>query len=272
VPTLGGVATDSRTLAAAIMHEGVQGAVDAMRDYLTDGGPQLRGASQNAIFHLVVRSLSDVSLAQRAAFDGYPIQAYSILRPAHEALNLIELFEGRDDLAQHWADGNYNDFRPSEVRRRLGETGQDEFYGFMSEHSHPRFAGVQLSQFIRVGDNGQPVVDPETGAQVAIAYVRDIPYEVPPVLLANAIPGVILARVAVRVGGIQLANDEVARRFPDVLDTVANALRTGWAAIEAVIDAEERRDPEVENPLSFTRDLADVVSDLARELRALDAE
>ena len=80
-----------------------------------------------------------------------------MIRPVIESLNLIDLFVEESDAAERWADGKWQEFLPANVRKRLG-IGDDPLYGFLSEHSHPRFAGLQLTAFRRADEpaEGEP--------------------------------------------------------------------------------------------------------------------
>jgi hypothetical protein len=55
----------------------------------------------------VTRSLSDLGWAQNAATARFPIQAYSLMGPAWEAMNLCDLFAVNPELADGWAAGEF---------------------------------------------------------------------------------------------------------------------------------------------------------------------
>jgi hypothetical protein len=238
-----------KMLAAGEMENRFRTAANAVAKFIETGSPQTSGAAEFAILHLVSRSLADLRWGQYLGSSGYPIQMYSVIRPVSESLDLIDLFVQEPVLAQSWADGNWKDFMPRAVRQRLGKE-HDPLYSYMSEHSHPRFAGLQISAFQRVEEP-----DPQ-GRKRALIYMGEIPFDVPPVLIATAMPGVLLAQLALAAGHVRLARDAAAK-WPTVLRTVATELGAGWAAVDATfpeMDADD--DPETITPLRFIREIA----------------
>jgi hypothetical protein len=238
-----------RDLAAGAMENHFRDAARALAAYIETGSPQTSGAAEFAILHLVSRSLADLRWGQYLGGSGYPIQMYSVIRPVTESLNLIDLFVQEPDLAQSWADGNWREFMPARVRTRLG-IEQDSLYEFMSEHSHPRFAGLQLSAFQRVGEPD------ENGRNRAILFMGEVPFDVPAVLLATAMPGVLLAQLVLAAGHVRLAFDS-ALRWPGVIRAVATELGAGWAALDAALpEGGVGDDGEVIQPLQFIREIS----------------
>jgi hypothetical protein len=207
---------DARTLAAGEMENRFRTAAEALAGYIETGRPETSGAAEFAILHLVSRSLADLRWGQYLSGSGYPIQMYSVVRPVSEAMNLIDLFVQEPDLAQSWAEGNWRDFMPGRVRERLG-IDKDPLYEFLAEHSHPRFAGLQMTVFQRVGEPD------EQGRNRAILYMGEVPFDVPVALLATAIPGLLLAQLVLSAGHVRL-DYQAARRWPTVIRTVAAAL------------------------------------------------
>lgn len=134
------------TLAAGKMENCFRDASDLIERYLTDGAAQMSGAAPIAIFHLICRSLADLRSAQFLASSGFIVQMYSLVRPAIESINPVDLFAAEPAAADAWTDGRHWESRPAKVRERLG-IGDDEVYSWACEHSHPRFRGLQLTTY-----------------------------------------------------------------------------------------------------------------------------
>jgi hypothetical protein len=175
-------------------------------------------------------------VAQRIASERYPIQAYSVLRAAWEAARLIDLFHSVPGLADDWMEGKHWMFSPAKVRTRLGDD-EDEFYAYMCARSHPRFAGLQMSIFRRVGA-------PEDAA----THFTEIPFEIPDSFMAVAAPGIVLAKLAVLAGHVTFA-DAAHRpmRYPTMLRAVGTELSVGWSRMDAALIADDRADPSVQD-------------------------
>jgi hypothetical protein len=54
----------------------------AVETFLSSTRPQATGSAQFATLHLIARSLGDLGWVQNAATARFPIQAYSLMRPA----------------------------------------------------------------------------------------------------------------------------------------------------------------------------------------------
>ena len=141
----------SQFLAAGKMENCFRDAADLLERYIVEGTFRSEKTADIAITHLVARSLTDVRWGQHLASSGYPIQMYSVIRPVSESINLIKLFVQEPAFAEEWAAGDYATFRPAAVRQMLGSE-KDELYSWMSEHSHPRFAGFQLTTYNVIRD------------------------------------------------------------------------------------------------------------------------
>jgi hypothetical protein len=237
---------DPRSLAAGAMENRFRDAADALAAYIGEGAPETHGAAEFAILHLVSRSIADLRWGQYLAGSGYPIQMYSVVRPVAESLNLIDLFIEEPEAAERWANGQWQEFMPGRVRTRLG-VARDSLYEFMSEHSHPRFAALQLSVFQRVGDAD------DAGRQQAIFYMGEIPFDVPAVLIATAIPGMLLAKLVLAAGHVRLAR-AAALGWSGVIRRVAKELGAGWGEVAAALPKDEGA--EVTEPLRFIQDIA----------------
>lgn len=95
-------------------------------------------------FWAVDELLVALHLAQRA----FTNQAYSHIRTVFEILDKVELFHVQPKWAQLWVGGDdrkaWNELKPSEVRKKLGEPKFDPMYGFFSEvGAHGTFKGLQ---------------------------------------------------------------------------------------------------------------------------------
>jgi hypothetical protein len=112
-------------LAAGKMENCFRDASDLIEQYLIDGAAGMSGAAPIAIFHLICRSLADLRCAQYLASSGFTIQMYSLVRPAIESINLVDLFAAEPAAADDWIAGKHWEFRPAKVRERLG-LGDDE--------------------------------------------------------------------------------------------------------------------------------------------------
>lgn len=250
------------------MSEAFDAASAALDAYIRGGeGLKSNGSAEFGILHLVTRALTDVRWAQRAASEGYPIQAYSLLRPAWEAAQLCDLFATKPELADEWAAGEYRLFTPARVREALGIEDRDHFYSFMSERSHPRFAGLQMTIFQRVerGEEGEP--------RRALLHLNDIPIEVNEAYEAVAVPGVVLARLAAQVGRLHFEDaNHRASSFPSTLRGVAAALRTGWTAMDAALDEEDRQQPSARQTRDWGDEYGGVLEWLADKVEAHSGE
>jgi hypothetical protein len=257
-------AINPRTLAAGAMENHFRIAADAISNYIRNGNPQTTGAAEFAILHLVSRSLNDLGWGQYLASSGYPIQAYSMIRPVIESLNLVDLFVEEPEAAERWAEGRWQEFMPAKVRERLG-TDRDPLYEVLSEHSHPRFAGLQLTAFLRQAD--QP---PEGEPQQAILFMGEIPFDVPAVLLATTLPGVILARAALATAHVRLVR--AVWEWAAVMRQVSEELGAGWAEVDAHLPSGETEDGEIIQPLRFIHAIAEELRVTAEAAEAEVAE
>jgi hypothetical protein len=122
-------------------------AVEPQMKLLTDSGGRGTGEAHFVIRHLVGRVIDDLMVALYLATHGYLPQTYGALRTATEALDLLDLVAAKPEEAANWVSTKtgHVDFRPGEVRKRLGRDSFDELYSQYSEFAHPRFAGSRLS-------------------------------------------------------------------------------------------------------------------------------
>jgi hypothetical protein len=120
-------------------------------------------------------------------------------------------------------------FSPAKVRERLGDK-DDPFYSYMCARSHPRFAGLQMSMFKKVGA-------PEDAA----THFTEIPFEIPDSFMAVAAPGIVLAKLAILAGHVKFA--DASHR----LRAAATELLVGWSRMDAALTADDRADPSVQD-------------------------
>jgi hypothetical protein len=227
----------SKTAAVGEMLVIFRSAHGATTSYLS-GGQHMRsaGTHQLAAIHLLTRGLVDCAVAQRVASERYPIQAYSILRAAWEAGRLIDLFHAEPNLADDWMEGKHWMFSPAKVRQRLGDE-DDPFYSYMCARSHPRFAGLQMSIFKRVGAPAD-----------AATHFTEIPFEIPDAFMAVAAPGIVLAKLAILAGHVNFVDTSHKHlRLASMLRKVATELSVGWSRMDAALSADDRADPSVQD-------------------------
>jgi hypothetical protein len=149
-------------------------------------------------------------------------------------------------LADDWMQGKHWMFSPAKVRKRLGDV-EDEFYVYMCARSHPRFAGLRMSIFRRVGA-------PEDAA----THFTDIPFEIPDSFMAVAAPGIVLAQLAVLAGHVEFADAAHRRmRYPVMPRAVGSELSVGWSRMDAALIADDRADPSVQDLADVPRHVVD---------------
>jgi hypothetical protein len=135
----------------------VAAALEPVFSLVIDAGGRTKegeGERTFAISHLLARSVTDLVAAAHLSSHVYLQQAYTLIRPVHEHCDLIELFVQEPEEAARWvnADKPGHDYRPAQVRKRIGSDPVDAWtYGHLSEMgSHPRFAGSRLSGVMTV--------------------------------------------------------------------------------------------------------------------------
>jgi hypothetical protein len=196
--------------------------------FLTEGATLTRGAAQMATLHLAARSLADLRAGQFLASSGLPIQMASVVRPVLESLNLVEMFHRDPTAAERWSAGQWQEFMPSRVRNALG-MGPDPVYSWLSEMSHPRFAGFQLTTYRIVRD-----ADQEGDPEHARLFIGGLPLELPPVLLATMAPANALCQLSLALGYVPV-RPEVAWTWATVARRVTESVLPGYEAIMAAL-------------------------------------
>lgn len=175
------------------MEEQFRAGADLVERFIVEGAFRSDKPADFAITHLVGRSLAELRWGQYLAGEGYPIQMYSVIRPVSEALNLIDLFVKEPDRAEAWAAGDYRQFQPAAVRKELG-IDSDPVYAWMAEHSHPRFAGLQLMTY--------KIKQEEEDEWQNVLFLGELPLEFGPVLIATTMPGLALLDLALAAGHV----------------------------------------------------------------------
>jgi hypothetical protein len=250
-----------QTLAAGEMENRFRDAQKLLKNYI--GGPHHgEGPAPIAILHLLARSLTDLGWGQYLASSGYPLQMYSVIRPVREALNLIELFAQKPERAQDWVDGKYWELTPKTVRDELG-IDKNTIYSWMAEHSHPRFAGLQLTTY-KVRKEG------ETEWR-NVMYVDELPLELPPVLIATTMPGLALMDLAMTADHVQVSAkpEDVVLAWATMVRQIGEMLEPGFKAVWSAAKPDELEEDEVGEKL---KEALDESLKHARELEEIALE
>lgn len=244
------------TLAAGHMENCFRDASDHIERYLMDGGTGMSGSAPIAIIHLICRSLADLRSAQYLASSGFPVQMYSLVRPVIESINLVDLFVQEPTAADEWMAGEHWKFKPWKVREKLGLKDKDEMYSWACEHSHPRYAGMQLTTYM--------VTDAESGMTTVRPYVGGLPLEFPAVLMATTFPGDVLCMLSQALSHASVKT-EVAKTWPTVARRVGEDLLPGFRAVYGALEAHGLPEKEGEKFLEVVK----TTIALAAELEAM---
>jgi hypothetical protein len=246
------------TLAAGQMENCFRDASDHIERYLTDGQAGMSGAAPIAILHLICRSLADLRSAQYLASSGFTVQMYSLVRPVIESINLIDLFVQEPTTADEWMAGEHWKFRPAAVRKRLG-LGDDDVYSWACAHSHPRFAGMQLTTYT--------VRDTKTGETTVRPYIGGLPLEFPSVLMATTFPGNILCMLSHSLSHATVKT-EVAKTWPTVARKVGEELVPGFEAVYKALESHGLPEEEGAKLIASVKEAIES----AKELEAMHEE
>lgn len=231
------------TLAAGKMENAFRDASDNVERYFIEGAAKVEGPAQIATMHLICRSLADLRSGQYLACEGFPIQMYSLVRPVIESINLVELFAKEPEMAEKWAAGEHKKFAPAKVRERLG-IADDPVYSWMCEHSHPRFAGFQLTTYL--------VTDQE-GIETMRGYIGGLPLELPQVLLATTAPGNVLCQLSLALGHCTV-KEEVAHTWPTVARSVGETVLPGYEAVYEALGKHGLKDDQMAEMVEAMRE------------------
>ena len=229
-----GASPSASEVAVGEMENRFRDAADRAERFLTEGLVAGRGSAQAATAHLLARSLADLRSGQYLVGNGFVLQMASVVRPALESLNLIELFARNPEAADRWTRGrNIPEFRPARVRDALG-IGADEVYSWLSEASHPRFAGFQMTAYQAVREDGEAGADRAPDIPRLHLFIGGLPLELPIVLNAVTMPSNVLCQL-----GLQLSHCPVRRELAWTWATVAREMaetvRPGYEAIGRVL-------------------------------------
>ncbi len=217
------------TLAVGEMENRFRDASDLVERFLTEGASSGEGAAAAATLHLALRTLADLRCGQYLVSNGFVIQMASVVRPAMEALNLIDLFAQDPSAAQRWVEGTDNnpEFRAGKVRKTLG-LGDDPQYSWLCEISHPRHTGFQMTSFRIVGKD-----EPAAAVPVLRAYIGGLPLA--HVFVASMFPGHILCLLGLRLLHCEVKTD-VAWTASTVARQIPETLKPGYEAITRLLD------------------------------------
>ncbi len=258
------------TLAVREMENRFRDASDLVERFLTEGASSGKGAAVTATLHLAARTLADLRCGQYLVSNGFVIQMASVVRPAMEALNLIDLFAQDPGAAQRWAEGidNNREFRASKVRDTLG-LGANPVYSRLSEISHPRHTGFQMTSLRIVGKD-----EPTDAVPVLRAIIGGLPLEFAHVLITTMLPGHVLCRLGLGLRHCEVKT-EVKWTAPTVARQIPETLKPGYEAIVRLIDQRteaadvaERMLAIVDETISLTRETEAIVRE-GRERQSL---
>jgi len=249
-------------LAAGEMENRFRDASDLVERFLMEGSGRSSGSAAAASLHLAARTLADLRAGQHLIGNGFVIQMASVVRPAVESINLIELFAKDPTAADRWATGeNREEFRPVKVRKRLGQE-KDPVYSRLCEMSHPRFAGFQLTAYQQVAKDEE-----EDAVPVLRTYIGGVPLEFPGVLSATMLPGDVLCLFSVQLEHVPV-KPEVAWTWATVVRQVHETLRPGYEAVLHVL-GEHAEDTDLAQGMLESLDRA---MGHVRDLEAIVAE
>ena len=238
------MAVTPERLAAGKMENSFRDASDHVERYLIDGATTLIGPAQIATTHLICRSMADLRAGQYLVCEGFPLQMSSLVRPAIESINLVELFAREPEMAASWAEGNHPEFTPAKVRERL-DLSEDSLYSWAAAHSHPRFAGFQLTTYLVTDEQGRETMRPCLGG---------LPLELPQVLLATTMPGTILCELAGALGHCTV-KEEVAYAWPTVARSVGETVLPGFEAVYEALREHGLKDNGAAEMLDVVREV-----------------
>jgi len=131
----------------------LQGTLDVLFDVTRHTHKGAATFAKIGLFYWAIDELlAALHLAQRA----FTNQAYAHIRTVFEILDKIELFHVQPKWAELWVSGEdreaWNELKPSEVRKKLGEPKFDPIYSFFSELGpHGTFKGLQ-ARGARIGE------------------------------------------------------------------------------------------------------------------------
>lgn len=191
-----------------------------------------------AIVHLLTRGLSDLIAGAHLLSHCFVTQAYSVMRPALDAADLIELFSDRPAEAELWATTTnaHKDFSPAAVRRKLGEPPYDPVHGHFSESgTHPRFAGARLHTWMRGSAD-----DSDGTGRVIVPRIGPAFPEDPGSLFAWLFACNALSLLAFKAHHLERVTTVTSERWLDAYEAVLLCLREAVALI-----SDELGEPEV---------------------------
>lgn len=221
-------------LAVGEMENRFRDASDRAERFLAEGLAAARGSAQAATAHLLARSLADLRCGQYLIGNGFVLQMASVVRPALESLNLVKLFAQDTEAADRWASGQHSrEFMPARVRDAIG-VGQDEVYSWLSEASHPRFAGFQMTAYQVIHEDHEEGPDRDPQAPRLHLFIGGLPLELPIVLNAATMPSNVLCQLALELDNCPVRR-EVAWTWATAAREIVETVRPGYEAIGSVL-------------------------------------
>jgi hypothetical protein len=110
------------------------------------------GIKDNTIKPLFVRCINDLVVGFHLANHAYVNQFYSVTRPIFETLELIELFQKDESLADMWSndpDKFKKKYTPANIREKIGRDRFDPEYSLFCQFgSHPTFDGMKSNVYM----------------------------------------------------------------------------------------------------------------------------
>lgn len=165
-------------------------------------------------------------------------QANAHLRIVLESLEKIELFVEKPDWVQVWASGDWktihNELRPSAVRKKLGRSGFDPLYDYLSNNVHASFDSFR----------GRAVIDPskERAARVFVGGTPFVHLQIFHFQFSLIVSNLLLSRLA-KLFGKSLNFEEVEQTLKGAakdLEEFNQAHLDLWAA-ENKLDISEMK-------------------------------
>ena len=145
------------------------------------------------------------------------------------------------------------------MRKELG-IESDPVYAWMSEHSHPRFAGLQLTTYKMKREGEEEWQN--------VLFLGELPLEFGPVLIATTMPGLALLDLALAARHV-VVRKEIALGWATMLRQVAELLAVGF---QAVWDAADFDDVGLDELGSKMREAMKSSVDRAREIERIAEE
>lgn len=179
-------------------------ALTTLKDHFTEAAQTKKTKTAVYMKILYARCYNDLTSGFHLAIHGYPNQFFAVTRSILESLDLIDLLDTKPNDAKRWLEleddskKRFDEFKPSEVRKKLGRPTYNEIYGHWCEMgSHPSTKsfhpiaaiavqeGKPNSVEIQIGSTAfvEPIVEAMVFAyflliQIEISLVRHLPIDI----------------------------------------------------------------------------------------------